>query len=407
MSGSDKPFVAGKATMIVLLLAAMPALLGTAAVAPALPLISEAFPDASETLISLIITLPPLATALSGFLIGAISDRYGRKRVLITSLALFGLAGSSGFFLDSVTSIIFWRLWLGVGLAGLLPTVTTLLTEYYDGPTRARYMGYLSAAMGVGGLVLQTGCGLLAEISWREPFLIYVFGLLVIPLVLIYVKEPKRLTDTEEFNDNLEMPRSRIKKLDTKPVLLVYVTLFVSLIMMYLISSKIAYLLTQTADVSTTICGLILGMAGLFSAVSSYSFWRFARRFTPMQMFSLMFFFEGAGLFIVGTAINVPVIALGAAMVGFGLGLGTPTGSMWLSAITPQKYLGRIMGGQTVAVYFGVFASSFVGAELLVMTGSYQGLFLTIGVVGLAVGVVYWVAGTLQKRVKGSKTGSV
>ncbi|HJJ96948.1 MAG TPA: MFS transporter [Methanocorpusculum sp.] len=260
MSGSGKPFVAGKGTMIVLLLAAMPALLGTAAVAPALPLISAAFPDASETLISLIITLPPLATALSGFLIGAISDRYSRKRVLIVSLALFGLAGSSGFFLDSVTSIIFWRLWLGVGLAGLLPTVTTLLTEYYEGPTRARYMGYMSAAMGVGGLVLQTGCGVLAEISWREPFLIYLFGVLVIPLVLLYVKEPKRTEETGEFADGLEVPSARIKKLDTKPVLLVYVTLFVSLIMMYLISSKIAYLLTQTADVSTTVCGLILGM---------------------------------------------------------------------------------------------------------------------------------------------------
>lgn len=60
-----------------------------------------------------------------------------------------------------------------------------------------------------------------------------------------------------------------IKKLDTKPVLLVYATLFVSLIMVYLISSRIAPLLTQTADVSTTVCGLILGMAGLFSAVSS------------------------------------------------------------------------------------------------------------------------------------------
>jgi len=403
MSGSDKPFVAGKGTMIVLLLAAMPALLGTAAVAPALPLISAAFPDASETLISLIITLPPLATALSGFLIGAISDRYGRKRVLIVSLALFGLAGSSGFFLDSVTSIIFWRLWLGVGLAGLLPTVTTLLTEYYEGPTRARYMGYMSAAMGLGGLVLQTGSGILAEISWREPFLIYLFGVLVIPLVLFYVKEPKRVEETEEFTAGLEIPSARITKLDTKPVLLVYVTLFVSLIMMYLISSKIAYLLTQTADVSTTICGLILGMTGLFSAVSSYSFWRFARWFTPLQMFSLMFFLEGAGLFIVGTAINVPVIALGAAMVGFGLGLGTPTGSMWLSSITPQKYLGRIMGGQTVAVYFGVFASSFVGAELLALTGSYQGLFLTIGVVGILVGAVYWVLAMFSRRAKRAK----
>ena len=402
MSGSKRPFVAGKGTMIVLLLAAMPALLGTAAVAPALPLISAAFPDASETLISLIITLPPLATALSGFLIGAISDRYGRKRVLIVSLALFGLAGSSGFFLDSVTSIIFWRLWLGVGLAGLLPTVTTLLTEYYDGPTRARYMGYLSAAMGVGGLVLQTGCGVLAEISWREPFLIYLFGVIVIPLVLLYVREPARQEEEEEtgFHDGLEMPRARIKKLDTGPVLLVYVTLFVSLIMMYLISSKIAYLLTQTADVSTTVCGLILGMAGLFSAVSSYSFWRFARWFSPVQMFALMFFLEGAGLFIVGTAVNVPVIALGAALVGFGLGLGTPTGSMWLSSITPQKYLGRIMGGQTVAVYFGVFASSFVGAELLALTGSYQGLFLTIGVAGVLVGAVYWVAAMIAARKK-------
>lgn len=402
MSGSKRPFVAGKGTMIVLLLAAMPALLGTAAVAPALPLISAAFPDASETLISLIITLPPLATALSGFLIGAISDRYGRKRVLIVSLALFGLAGSSGFFLDSVTSIIFWRLWLGVGLAGLLPTVTTLLTEYYDGPTRARYMGYLSAAMGVGGLILQTGCGVLAEISWREPFLIYLFGVIVIPLVLLYVREPARQEEEEEtgFHDGLEMPRARIKKLDTGPVLLVYVTLFVSLIMMYLISSKIAYLLTQTADVSTTVCGLILGMAGLFSAVSSYSFWRFARWFSPVQMFALMFFLEGAGLFIVGTAVNVPVIALGAALVGFGLGLGTPTGSMWLSSITPQKYLGRIMGGQTVAVYFGVFASSFVGAELLALTGSYQGLFLTIGVAGVLVGAVYWVAAMIAARKK-------
>lgn len=118
------------------LLAAMPALLGTAAVAPALPLISAAFPDVSETLISFIITLPPLATALSGFVVCAISDKYGRKKVLLVSLALFGFAGVSGFFLDSVTAIIIWRMWLGVGLAGLMPTVTTLFTEYYDGPTR-------------------------------------------------------------------------------------------------------------------------------------------------------------------------------------------------------------------------------------------------------------------------------
>ncbi|MDU9376982.1 Sialic acid transporter NanT [Methanocorpusculaceae archaeon Sp1] len=403
MFGSDKPFVPGKWTLIVLLLAAMPALLGTAAVAPALPLISAAFPDVSETMISFIITLPPLATALSGFLVGAISDKYGRKKVLLVSLALFGFAGVSGFFLDSVTAIIFWRMWLGIGLAGLMPTVTTLLTEYYNGPTRARYLGYMSAAMGVGGLVMQTGSGILAEISWREPFLIYLFGILVIPLVFFFIKEPKREEETESvYDDGLNIKSSRPTKLDIKPVLIVYVTLFLSLIMMYLVSSKIAYLLTQVADVSTTVCGLVLGLCALFSAVSSYSFWRFARRFTSLQMFSLMFLMEGLGLFVIGTAVSVPVIALGAAIVGFGLGLGTPTGAMWLSSVTPQKYLGKIMGGQIVAVYFGVFASSFVGAELLALTGTYQGLFLAIGVVGVVIGVVYWVtAGLFRGRRSG------
>lgn len=177
-----------------------------------------------------------------------------------------------------------------------------------------------------------------------------------------------------------------------------YVKLFVSLIMMYLISSKIAHLLMQVADVSTTVCGLIFGMCALFSAFSSYSFWRFAKWFTPLKIFALMFLLEGVGLFVVGTALSVPVIALGAGIVGFGLGLGTPTGAMWLSSITPKRYLGKIMGGQIVAVYFGVFASSFVGAELLALTGTYQGLFLAIGVVGVALGVIYWTAAAFSQR---------
>jgi len=72
-------------------------LMGGAAVAPALPLISQAFPDASETLISLIITLPALAIALTGFFIGALSDKFGKVPVLVASIAVFTIAGSSGF----------------------------------------------------------------------------------------------------------------------------------------------------------------------------------------------------------------------------------------------------------------------------------------------------------------------
>lgn len=64
----SRPFQPTKWTLLFLLLSAMMILMGGAAVAPALPLISESFPDSPESLISLIITLPALVIALTGFL---------------------------------------------------------------------------------------------------------------------------------------------------------------------------------------------------------------------------------------------------------------------------------------------------------------------------------------------------
>lgn len=82
-----KEFKPTKLSMIAILLASMLMLMGGAAVAPALPAISLAFPDASESLINLIITLPSLAIAITGLLIGALSDKIGKVKVLLASLS--------------------------------------------------------------------------------------------------------------------------------------------------------------------------------------------------------------------------------------------------------------------------------------------------------------------------------
>ncbi|HJJ58126.1 MAG TPA: MFS transporter [Methanocorpusculum sp.] len=92
-AGSKQTFVPTKKTLIFLLLAAVPSLLGAAAVSSVLPLISEAFPDVPESIISLIVTLPPLATALAGFFTGALADKIGPKKVLVCGITLFSLAG--------------------------------------------------------------------------------------------------------------------------------------------------------------------------------------------------------------------------------------------------------------------------------------------------------------------------
>ncbi|MDD4133359.1 MAG: MFS transporter, partial [Methanocorpusculum sp.] len=109
----NKTFHPTRWTLVFLLLSSMMILMGGAAVAPALPAISAAFPDASEAAISLIITLPALAIVFSGFFIGAAVDKFGKVRILAISLAVFTFAGVSGFFLTSLPAILVGRIILG------------------------------------------------------------------------------------------------------------------------------------------------------------------------------------------------------------------------------------------------------------------------------------------------------
>ena len=81
--GAREPFEPGMGALATLVVAGMFLVMGAAAVSPALPAMGEAFPHASETAISLVITLPSLAVAISGLFMGALADRIGKARTLI------------------------------------------------------------------------------------------------------------------------------------------------------------------------------------------------------------------------------------------------------------------------------------------------------------------------------------
>ena len=123
-------------------------LMGGAAVAPALPEIGMVFPQYDSFVINLIISLPSLAIALVGLVIGALTDKLGKVRVLLVSLALFGVAGVSGYFINDISMLLVGRFFVGVGIAGISCCCTALVAEYYSGPERVKVLGYQAAAMG-------------------------------------------------------------------------------------------------------------------------------------------------------------------------------------------------------------------------------------------------------------------
>ena len=382
-----------KTALFILLCAGMPSLLGTAAVAPVLDLIKEAF-SAPEMVVNLVLTLPPLATAISGFFIGTLSDKIGRVKVLCTALAVFGLSGVSGFFLENIYAIIACRLVLGVSIAGLLPMVTALITEYYSEPLRSKYLGYMATANGIGTMILQTACGALASIGWRYSFLIYLLGLIILPFVIIKIREPEKVNNTTVTDDT-------VKPAKLTTYLLIYGSMVLIALLMYICAVNLSYYLGGfSSEISPLWTGLLLGLFGLCSAASGFIFWRFAKRFSHMEIFSIVFLIEAIGLFLIAATEYLLPIAIGLIFVGFGLGLAIPNGSAWIGKITPSNVLGKYVSGVTVSVFVGLFLTTFIGPAILsfVGEGNYALMYTIAGISGCCLALIWFITGNKLKN---------
>ena len=384
-------FTPTRFTLLVLLAAAMPALLGTAAVSPVLELMKEAGLG-PEYIVNLVLTLPPLATAAAGFFIGALSDKIGRVKIFALSLLLFAVSGVSGFFLDNIYAIIGMRLLLGISIAGLLPMASALISEYYEGEQRTRYLGYLGVSNGIGVLILQTLCGVLADFGWQYAFLVYLLGLVALPFVLLCLREPPR-----SCAEKAECPVSVPSPLRYAGI---YVLVFLPALLMYLVAVNLSYYMGGFAvSVSPFWVGLLLGIFGLSSAVSGFLFWRFSRRFSPLSIAGLIFLMEAAGLLLIGASENFLLLTTGLILLGFGMGLGMPNGTAWVSRITPPAVLGRYMGGVTVSLYLALFANSFVSPVVLSVLGEgeYALMFLLFAGISGIFGLVLFICGRQRK----------
>src|SRR4029450_7937350 len=104
---------------------------------------------------------------------GMLGDRYGRKRMLVVSLLVFGAASIACALAPTAGTFIAARALLGLGAAVMLPMVLALLPTLFDDTERPRAIGAITAAAMLGypiGPLL--GGWMLARGDWRWGFLI-------------------------------------------------------------------------------------------------------------------------------------------------------------------------------------------------------------------------------------------
>lgn len=115
---------------------------------------------------------------------GVLGDRYGRKRVLIIGLVIFGLASAISAFSVSASMLIGMRAVMGIGGAAVLPTTLAIITVMFPPHERGKAIGLWAGAVGaavalgpvLGGFLLQhpQWTSWLTGNNWGSVFLINV-----------------------------------------------------------------------------------------------------------------------------------------------------------------------------------------------------------------------------------------
>lgn len=365
---------------ITILFISMMTVMAGATIAPSLPEMKAAFPDnpSADTLVKLVLTIPGLFIAITAPLSGWIIDRFGRIRLLIFALTMYAAAGTSGLYLDTLPAIIVGRAFLGLAVGAIMTTAVALIGDYFEGEERQKFLGTQAGIMAFSGTLFISAGGFLADIHWRYPFLIYGIALIAIPLVLIYLIEPRKTAPTEQEQTSIK---------DIPSIAwTVYVLSFFGMTVFYMMPVQVPFLIQEISNVDNTAAGLALAFSMLVAGTSSFNYPRLKRRFTHYQIYGIAFLLIGIGYGMLYYASSYAMTYPGLLVAGAGAGLIMPNSNLCLVTLASPEMRGRVLGLLTTFIFFGQFASPLVFQPIINFTSIQEGfLYLALALIILSV----------------------
>jgi len=369
----------------VLLAASSLTAMAGAIMSPTLPSIKEAFIDNPliDVLSRLVLTLPALFIGFIGPLAGWIVDKLGRKKLLVFSLLLYGIGGTSGFYLDDIYLILLGRAILGISVAGILTTTTTLIGDYFEGNQRNAFLGLQASVMALGGAVYVTLGGFLTDISWRYPFLIYSAAWILIPISQWVLFEPQAEEDEMTKHNGQERPENGMRYF-------IYFMAFMGMVIFYMVPVQIPFLMRELPGINNTLVGLAISGCTISAGLASLNYSRIKGKLSYMHIYAGAFLMNSIGYTIIAFSPGYWGMVTGLVIAGIGSGLIFPNSSLCMIAIAPLSMRGRWVGGLTTAFFFGQFISPIMVEPLrrfmsLHMTFVWVGGALVLLSIGLVV----------------------
>ena len=165
---------------------------------PVMPELKEAF-AISEAVVGLTFSITLLVMALTTLVYGSLSDRYGRRPVLLTGLLLFTAGGAIAAAAGSIPGIIIGRIIQAIGAGCGVTLARAIARDAYGSDRLVKVIAYLSMAYALGPMISPLFAGMLIDsFGWRSVLWFAVLaGASITSLAYIVLYETRPADETE------------------------------------------------------------------------------------------------------------------------------------------------------------------------------------------------------------------
>jgi AAHS family 3-hydroxyphenylpropionic acid transporter len=283
---------------------------------------------------------------------GRLSDRFGRKAVLIGSIAAFGLMSIANGLATSVDMLLTFRFLTGVGLGGALPNLVALVAENTAPERKNTMVGLLYAGLPTGGAIVSLLSLVGAAENWQLIF--HVGGiapLVAVPLMIFFLPESRALKSAKA--EHAEAKQGFLAALFQEGraarTLLLWLAFFLSLLTMYILLNWLPTLLTEKG-LTKAEASLVQVSFNVFGAAASFLTGVLMDRLALRTVVAISFVTAALGLVLLTVAPAVIGVSL---IVGGVVGATMSMTQALLYALAPANYPTEVRGtgvGSAVAV---------------------------------------------------------
>lgn len=321
-------------------------MIGFGIVIPLLPFYVQSMGGTAE-IVGLLLASFSLTQMIATPILGRLSDRYGRRRVILVSLA--GNAISMVIFaIAAERSLLPWLFMsriLAGATAGNLAACQAAVADVTDGATRAAGMGRLGAGIGL-GLVIGPVLG--AALSRLHPIAppLAAGSLALMDLVGAYVLMPETRTLARADLPAAERdPRSLAQAIADPRILSVMAIYFLTFLCMTSVQVALPLLANARLAWGEHEVGHVFGLYGLMALiVQGGLIGRLSRRFAAATILVAGALCVALGMVAIAEAHGAALLLVGVALTGFGVGLTNPTLAALASQHAGRERQGVILG---------------------------------------------------------------